>query len=75
MASNYDKKVPDYRKEVPEFKKKVLEFKKAHKSDKKYLKKVGGHIGWNVYTYHNKDEDISPKNQNYSHQASSQKYK
>ena len=34
MAPDY-KKVPDYKKKVPE-------------SDKKYLKKAGGHIGQNV---------------------------
>ena len=62
MAPDYDKKVPDYDKMVPEFekkvpatekkvpdsKKKVPEPKKVPESDKKYLKKAGGHISRNV---------------------------
>ena len=41
MAPNYDKKVPESEKKVPEF-------KKASESDKKYLKKDGGHISCNI---------------------------
>ena len=55
MAPDYDKKVPDYDKKVPEFEKKVPESEKkvpesgkVPESDKKYLKKAGGHIGRNV---------------------------
>ena len=54
MAPDYDKKVPNYDKKVPEFEKKVsesekvLESEKFPESDKKYLKKAGGHIGRNV---------------------------
>ena len=39
---------PDYDKKIHKFKKKVPKFKKAHESDKKYLKKAGGHISRNV---------------------------
>ena len=39
---------PDYDKKVPEFEKKVPESEKVPESDKKYLKKVGGHIDRNV---------------------------
>ena len=48
MASDYDKKVPEFEKKVPESEKKVPETEKVSESDKKYLKKAGGHIGRNV---------------------------
>ena len=55
MAPDYDKKVPDYDKKVPDYDKKVSEFEKkvpesekVPESDKKYLKKAGGHISRNV---------------------------
>ena len=59
MAPNYNKKVPEFEK-VPE-------------SDKKYLKKAGGHIGRNVVQINNRDEDIILNNTNY--QTSSQKFR
>ena len=40
MAPDYDTKVPDYDKKVPET-------EKVPESDKKYMKKVGWHIGRN----------------------------
>ena len=55
MIPDYDKKVPDYDKKIPQSEKKVPEFEKkvpgsekVPESDKKYLKKAGGHIGRNV---------------------------
>ena len=48
MAPDYDKKLPDYDKNVPEFEKRVPESGKIPESDKKYLKKAGGHIDRNV---------------------------
>ena len=45
MAPNYDKKVPEFEKKAPEPEKAP---EKAPESDKKYLKKAGGHIGRNV---------------------------
>ena len=45
MAPDYDKKVPDYDKKVPESEKKVPESENVPESDKKSLKKAGGHIG------------------------------
>ena len=56
MAPDYDKIVPDYDKKVPES-------EKVPESDKKYLKKAGGHIGWNVEQV-TKNEDDSPNNPN-----------
>ena len=47
MVSGMKTGYHDYDK-VPEFEKKVPEFEKASESDKKYLKKVGGHIGRKV---------------------------
>ena len=38
---------PDYDKKVSESEKKIPESEKVPESDKKYLKKAGGHIGRN----------------------------
>ena len=48
MAPDYNKKVPDHDKKVPDYDKKVPESEKVPESNKKYLKKAGGHIDRNV---------------------------
>ena len=48
MAPDYDNKFPDYDKKGPELEKMVPMSEKVPESEKKYLKKAGGHIGRNV---------------------------